>query len=43
MMISCGAAAFTLRIALRQLGRVPRTRLFPDPCTARASGAAVLG
>jgi len=31
MMISCGAAAFTLRVALRYLGWLPRTRLFPDP------------
>jgi hypothetical protein len=30
MMISCGAAAFTLRVALRYLGWLPRTRLFPD-------------
>jgi len=30
MMISCGAAAFTLRVALRQLGWLPRTQLFPD-------------
>ena len=31
MMISCGAAAFTLRVALRHLSLLPRTRLFPDP------------
>jgi hypothetical protein len=31
MMISCGAALFTLRLALRQLSWLPRTRLFPDP------------
>ncbi len=31
MMISCGAAVFTLRVALRHLGWLPRTRLFPDP------------
>jgi hypothetical protein len=31
MMISCGAALFTLRLALRQLGWLPRPRLFPDP------------
>jgi nitroreductase len=30
MMISCGAALFTLRVALRYLGWLPRTRLFPD-------------
>jgi len=31
MMISCGAAVFPLRVALRYLGWLPRTRLFPDP------------
>ena len=31
MLISCGAAVFTLRVALRYLGCLPRTRLFPDP------------
>jgi len=31
MMISCGAAVFTLRVALRYLGWLPRTRMFPDP------------
>jgi len=31
MMISCGAAVFTLRVALRYLGWLPRTGLFPDP------------
>jgi hypothetical protein len=31
MMISCGAAVFTLRVALRYLGWLPRTRPFPDP------------
>ena len=30
-MISCGAAVFTLRMALRYLGWLPHTRLFPDP------------
>jgi nitroreductase len=30
MMISCGAAVFTLRVALRFRGWLPRTRLFPD-------------
>jgi hypothetical protein len=30
-MISCGAAVFTLRVALRYLGWLPRARLFPDP------------
>jgi hypothetical protein len=31
MMISCGAAVFTLRVALRYRGWLPRTQLFPDP------------
>ncbi len=31
MMISCGAALFTARLALRYLGLVPKVRLLPDP------------
>jgi hypothetical protein len=31
MMISCGAALFTARVALRYLGFVPRVRVLPDP------------
>ena len=31
MMISCGAALFTARLALRSLGYVPRTSVLPDP------------
>jgi nitroreductase len=31
MMISCGAALFNLRLALRALGYVPETRVLPDP------------
>lgn len=31
MLISCGAALFTARLALRSLGYLPRTRLLPDP------------
>jgi nitroreductase len=31
LMISCGAAVFTLRVALRYLGLLPHARLFPDP------------
>ncbi|MHB1432461.1 MAG: Acg family FMN-binding oxidoreductase [Streptosporangiaceae bacterium] len=31
MMISCGAALFTARVALRYLGLVPAVRLLPDP------------
>ena len=30
LMISCGAALFTLRVALRFLGWLPHARLFPD-------------
>jgi hypothetical protein len=31
MMISCGAALFTSRLALRSLGWIPETRVLPDP------------
>jgi len=31
MMISCGAALFTARLALRYLGLVPKVSLLPDP------------
>jgi hypothetical protein len=31
MMISCGAALFTVRLALRVLGYIPETRVLPDP------------
>ena len=31
MMISCGAALFNLRLALRSTGYVPETRVLPDP------------
>jgi hypothetical protein len=31
MMISCGAALFTVRLALRSLGYIPETRVLPDP------------
>jgi hypothetical protein len=31
MMISCGAALFTARLALRWLGYLPQTRVLPDP------------
>jgi nitroreductase len=31
LMISCGAAVFNLRVALRSLGYVPETRVLPDP------------
>jgi hypothetical protein len=32
MMISCGAALFNVRLALRSLGYVPRMLVLPDPC-----------
>ena len=31
MMISCGAALFNVRLALRILGYIPETRVLPDP------------
>jgi hypothetical protein len=31
MMISCGSALFTVRLALRSLGYLPETRVLPDP------------
>jgi nitroreductase len=31
MMISCGAALFTAKLALRSLGYVPETRMLPEP------------
>jgi hypothetical protein len=31
MMISCGAALFTIRLALRSLGYIPDTQVLPDP------------
>jgi hypothetical protein len=31
MMISCGAALFTVRLALRWLGHIPQTSVLPDP------------
>jgi hypothetical protein len=31
MMISCGAAVFTARLALRSLGYLPETQVLPDP------------
>src|SRR5258707_14565445 len=31
MMISCGAALFTARVALRYLGFVPKVHVLPDP------------
>jgi hypothetical protein len=31
MMISCGAALFTVRLSLRALGYIPQTSVLPDP------------
>src|SRR5260370_26850453 len=31
MMISCGAAVFTSRVALRYIGVVPKVRVLPEP------------
>ena len=31
MLISCGAALYTLRLAVRHLGRVPEVQTLPDP------------
>jgi nitroreductase len=31
MMLSCGAALFTVRLALRSLGCIPQTSVLPDP------------
>src|SRR6266849_5368982 len=31
MMISCGAALFTARVAMRYLGLVPKVSVLPDP------------
>ncbi len=35
MIISCGAALFGLRLAMRGLGYLPVVELLPDPCQAR--------
>jgi len=35
MIISCGAALFGLRLAIRSLGYQPEVDLFPDPCQRR--------
>jgi hypothetical protein len=34
MMISCGAALLTARLALRALGYIPQTRVLPDPAAS---------
>ena len=35
MLISCGAALYGLRLAVRSLGYLPVTELFPDPARLR--------
>ena len=42
MMISCGAALFTVRLALRSLGYIPETSVLPDPGQPDAGGPGVL-
>ncbi len=43
MLISCGAALFGLRLAVRELGRVPAVTLLPDPARPALLGRVVLG
>jgi hypothetical protein len=43
MLISCGAALFGLRLAVRELGRVPAVTLFPDPAHPALLARVALG
>jgi len=43
MLISCGAALFGLRLAIRSLGYQPIVELFPDPAQLRLLARAALG
>jgi Nitroreductase family len=43
MLISCGAALFGLRLAIRSLGYQPIVELFPDPAQLRLLARATLG
>jgi hypothetical protein len=43
MLISCGAALFGLRLAVRELGRVPAVTLLPDPARAALLARVTLG
>jgi nitroreductase len=43
MLISCGAALFGLRLAMRSLGYQPVIELFPDPARLRLLARATLG
>src|SRR5262249_11141723 len=43
MLISCGAALFGLRLAVRELGRVPAVTLLPDPARPALLAPGTLG
>jgi nitroreductase len=43
MLISCGAALFGLRLAVRELGRVPAVALLPDPARPALLARVALG
>ena len=43
MLISCGAALFGLRLAVRELGRVPTVTLLPDPARPALLARVALG
>jgi nitroreductase len=43
MLISCGAALFGLRLAIRSLGHLPVVELLPDPARLRLLGRVRLG
>jgi nitroreductase len=43
MLISCGAALFGLRLAVRELGRVPAVAVFPDPARPALLARVALG
>ncbi len=43
MLISCGAALFGLRLAVRELGRVPAVTLLPDPARPALLARVALG
>ena len=43
MLISCGAALFGLRLAVRELGRVPAVTLLPDPARPALLARVTLG
>ena len=43
MLISCGAALFGLRLAIRSLGFVPVVELLPDPARLRLLARVRLG